>query len=563
MASGTKIADFFVKIGFDVSKIGDLKAVTEQLNAAATQANALAANLANVEKSLKRLQVPAALKPFVKESKAKDKADQKKKSAFPDEERIGPPLALFRMHMEQQKLAQKESDKAQKESDKKSKEQERQLIRTQRLEEKTYREKLKQKLVLEKMRQKEEKDANKDILNKGKMFGQLAQGKTSVMDLTESFTGLSASELAFGFAITGAVAGMAALSKWATQTAENLFKFKLATGLSTQELQAWQLAAGKAGVDGSEVANSLKNIQTAQAQIALGQGNIAPWALLGINPNQDPNKALWDIHERIKESAGMAPGMARLLTSQLGISEEMFQFLRRDNIELTDLNRKLSLSDKATKSFDAVNQSTSDLGNKLGLLGMNIARLFNPTIKLLADGLDVVATALTLFLGAIDDIIESDAGSWFESVLKSAVDLILPLTRIADLLKTIGGFFGMKFGNQTVAPSTEAANSFSSQGRATGPGLSAGPTFSASSQASNNSLAGLGDSLADMFKLNLMPSNNRSTVSNQKTLNVTMNIDGSKDPKAVADYAAAAIRKHMNDQHSLVSDLSSVGSFVT
>ena len=560
MASGTKIADFFVKIGFDVSKIGDLKAVTEQLNAAATQANALASNLANVEKSLKRLQVPAALKPFVKENKAKDKADQKKKSAFPDEERIGPPLALFKMHMEQQKLAKKEADKAQKESDKQAKDQERQLIRTQRIEERSYKEKLKQKLTLEKLRLKEEKDADKEIVKQGKLLGKFAEGNVSVMDLVQTFGELDAVAVAFSAVTIGAVAGLVKLSNWATQTVEQLFKFKLATGLSTQELQQWQYAAAKAGVNGAEVANSLKSIQTAQAQIALGQGNIAPWALLGINPNQDPNKALWEIHERIKESGGMAPGMARLLTSQLGISEEMFQFLRRDNLELDELNRKLRLSDTAVKSFDKFNQASGQLSANFSALGINIARLFTPFVKFFTEVLSQTINDLATILGYIDDFTESGLDDWMANAFKKGLPY---LDKIIAALEWIGQWTS---GSTSKNKFGEFKNSSAVEQNAQNLATSNATLSTASSTSNTSKSAPWWTNLEDsVLKSLFVPTQggNKSTISSQKTVNVTMNIDGSKDPKAVADYAAAAIRKHMNDQHSLVSDLSSVGSFVT
>lgn len=222
-----------------------------------------------------------------------------------------------------------------------------------------------------------------------KAVSQLGFGEVKAINLKHALVGLGA--------------GMTALMYFAANAATGLYKFHMTTGLSTKSLQEWQFAGARANVAAGEITNTIKGIQAAQADIALGQGNIAPWALLGLDPKMDPFQVLWQIHQRIKETGGLAPGLARSITGQLGISQDMFQFLRRDNLELGQLKDKFVQSADAQKRLDELNgrwrqmsyeleQVGIEVGDALGPKFMALIRAAVPWIEKAADWLTKLAS---------------------------------------------------------------------------------------------------------------------------------------------------------------------------
>ena len=178
----------------------------------------------------------------------------------------------------------------------------------------------------------------------------------------------------------GLGAAFAGLMWFTTNAATNLFKFHLVTGLSTRALQDWQFAGARAGVAAAEIADVFKNLQQQQVAIQFGEGNLAPWALLGIDSRQDPMPVLWQIHERVKLTAGMGAAQARYLTTKLGLSEAMFQFLRRDDLERGQLEEKFKTAEETQKTFDELNGKLAQMKEKLELVAMQFGVTFGPKL---------------------------------------------------------------------------------------------------------------------------------------------------------------------------------------
>ena len=238
-------------------------------------------------------------------------------------------------------------------------------------------------------------------MNVGELFIKLG----FKVDNQESFS-RAVKELGFGeqkainlkHAIVGLGAAFTGLIWFSTTAATNLFKFHLATDLSTRKLQDWQFAGARAGVTAGEMADSIKRIQDAQVAIQFGEGNLAPWALLGIDPRQDPMKVLWEIHQRVKQSAGMGAAMARYLTTQLGLSETMFQFLRRDNLELGQLEEKFKITEEAQRKADLLNGRWAQMRLKLEQLAVQFGATFGPRLLELMERLTAKGGPLDKFV---------------------------------------------------------------------------------------------------------------------------------------------------------------------
>ena len=116
--------------------------------------------------------------------------------------------------------------------------------------------------------------------------------------------------------------------------AMGLQMFNSQTGLSTEQLQKWQVVAERANVSAESVATSITALQRNIADIRMGRGNIAPFQLLGIDIRQDPFQILNQLRERI---AGLPRPLAANLIQQLGFSPDMIQLLSLTNKQLKDL----------------------------------------------------------------------------------------------------------------------------------------------------------------------------------------------------------------------------------
>lgn len=157
-----------------------------------------------------------------------------------------------------------------------------------------------------------------------------------------------------------------------------LSKFSVSTGISTRTLQEWQYTASKFSVTGEEVASTFKNIQNAQAAIALGQGNIAPWQLLGIDPRQDPEQVLLQIHNRI---INMREDVARFVTSQMGIGEGMFAVLNDANMTYGQLHEKFIQTKKDQENLLRLNEQFEHLKYQLVAISDKFVSSFRPQIE--------------------------------------------------------------------------------------------------------------------------------------------------------------------------------------
>ena len=153
-----------------------------------------------------------------------------------------------------------------------------------------------------------------------------------------------------------AIAGMAGISfelskmaEEAMRTAVSFQMFSSETGLSWQELQKWQIVAEQANVSAESVSSSISALQRNLAEIRLGRGNIAPFQMLGINPNQDAFGVIRQLRNRIK---GLNPAMATNLVSQMGLSPDMMHVLQLTDKQFTEFaNHVHGLNERQYKDF--------------------------------------------------------------------------------------------------------------------------------------------------------------------------------------------------------------------
>lgn len=182
----------------------------------------------------------------------------------------------------------------------------------------------------------------------------------------------------------------------AAEAAVSLQKFESSTGLSSEELQRWQLAAKKAGIEGDEMVKTLTALQTAQKNVMLGQGDFSPFQFFGLSVSQDPFAQLKTLHEKFQT---MDPAFARIMAGRLGISENLFQWLRRDNLELDQFNQKLLLTTAQQKNLWNLNKAWQDVLFTLSAIKNKLSEAF-------AEPLAAALRILKQFLLLAADFIE-------------------------------------------------------------------------------------------------------------------------------------------------------------
>lgn len=183
-------------------------------------------------------------------------------------------------------------------------------------------------------------------------------------------------------AILGVVAAMVKLTQNAADASEHLFKFSLNTGLSTTNLQRWQHQAEQVGVSADEVAGSFAALQQKAMDIQLGQGDARAFQLSGVSWFADAETQLGQIEKML---ATRPAAMGTKLAMDMGLSEDMITFLRlRSQLKPADKGLILSPDEiKELKDFSIEFKATlAAFQNAMRKIGALILPITRPLINL-------------------------------------------------------------------------------------------------------------------------------------------------------------------------------------
>lgn len=142
------------------------------------------------------------------------------------------------------------------------------------------------------------------------------------------------------------------------QANQAFINFNRQTGLSIDKLNEYATAGAMVDFNLSpeSVANSIQSLQSNLAQIRLGQGNIAPYQLLGINPiGQDAFGVLEQLRSAIQ---GVSDIDATNIIQQMGLSPEFISILRLSREEFEQLQDEVFLN---SANRQAMNQYSTQL----------------------------------------------------------------------------------------------------------------------------------------------------------------------------------------------------------
>lgn len=187
------------------------------------------------------------------------------------------------------------------------------------------------------------------------------------------FTLLAATTVAAGTALA-----IRKVTSDAMKAAVDFKQFEIETGSSAQELQKWQAVAEQTNQSAESVTSAIKAIVANQEKIRLGQGNIAGFQLLGIDPRQDPFKILEEL--RVK-TRGLSEGMRKNILSQIGVGKGLIQTLNLTKEQFDEMaGRAWIISPQAIETLNKTKSSLDLAGRAINYMKAQIAVGLSPQI---------------------------------------------------------------------------------------------------------------------------------------------------------------------------------------
>ena len=184
----------------------------------------------------------------------------------------------------------------------------------------------------------------------------------------------------------GAVMALKKFTNEAMQTALSLQNFSAETGVSAESLQRWKAVADQVSGSGQAVEAAITSIAKNREALQLGEGNLSPYQLLGIDPMQDPIKVLEDLR---KETARLPQAMKANIIQQMGLSSDLIPMLELTNEQFAEMSgRAYVMPQSAINSLNSTRQSLTELGQAGKYFQGLIATGLAPGLKKFTDSLN-------------------------------------------------------------------------------------------------------------------------------------------------------------------------------
>lgn len=161
-----------------------------------------------------------------------------------------------------------------------------------------------------------------------------------------------------------------------TQVSYETLKLARNFGVSTSAMQRFGYEAVASGVKLNDFQSAVARLKQNSADILLGRGDISPYALLGINPHEDPEKVLMHLQQRLKE---LPESIGTAFASDLGLSPDMINFVRK--ADFSKVANRPQLSRAELKNLDDLRGTLLETMNLLSLVGQKILTTLSPLIN--------------------------------------------------------------------------------------------------------------------------------------------------------------------------------------
>ena len=198
----------------------------------------------------------------------------------------------------------------------------------------------------------------------------------ALKDIQGGMKEVGSSGLAVKAAIFGVIYGIERMTEAAATAGSDLEKFNAVTGLSLRTMQEFQHIGTKFNVGRNEIMGAVVALQQLQQQFrtfgTLPQG----FALLGINPNQDPFEMLKKLADLSKT---MDPQKFAFAMRAAGISDNITQMLRRMDFDRDRLGAPIKSEDQL-ESLARTRQEIDQLHERFASLAQDVTAKYGPMI---------------------------------------------------------------------------------------------------------------------------------------------------------------------------------------
>lgn len=196
------------------------------------------------------------------------------------------------------------------------------------------------------------------------------------------------------------VVGLATVfMKFANDTLKSvtqLSNFSKRTGISEEFAAEFTNIAKASNIGADTVLNSLETISEARQNFLRGEGNVQPWALLGVDITKNPEQVFKDILERIENIKDA--GLRTKLLKDAGLDPQLVNMAQNKNLgthKALNFKGEVNVLDKLNK--------------EINIFKLNLTLLKNKAISLLTPFRFIVELINRLIYGLVD-VIERTLG---------------------------------------------------------------------------------------------------------------------------------------------------------
>jgi hypothetical protein len=182
-------------------------------------------------------------------------------------------------------------------------------------------------------------------------------------------------------AFTGAIYGLDKFINSTVQSVVALKNLNAQTGLSIDQLRRYQQAGqlSNLALTPESIAQSIANVQRNLDEIELGNGNIAPFQMLGVDAiGQNAYSVIENLRESIK---GVDVGKVTNLISQMGLTPDFISILQLSRKEFDALAQNSFLSGRQRNDIEKVGVSMKSVGLRFKALKDQIVAKISPELN--------------------------------------------------------------------------------------------------------------------------------------------------------------------------------------
>ena len=204
--------------------------------------------------------------------------------------------------------------------------------------------------------------------------------------------------------ISEVIKGLVQMTKATLDASVATEKVKATTGLSRAEQQGFEQFAATAGISSDIMIDAAKNFQLEAQKIRFGEGDVAGYAALGINPFQSTTKLLQQFADKTRN---MNEQEARFWATRLGIGDELFSAIRNYSGALDKAaDKTLQISSRAQQANREASRSLSLLSVAGNRFWEALTSKLSPAISFVTDALTGLVNMVTRLLNGIGLVVD-------------------------------------------------------------------------------------------------------------------------------------------------------------